>query len=83
MPFSISYNSPTVHKVQNSQAYNVKYEFFIDLLFLFCLENNNSDPDPGKSSESMRIRIRNADLKGQPHEIVWPARNFKLSQCFK
>ena len=50
LPFSISYYSPTVHKVQNSKRNNI----FLYLLFHILL-----DPDPGKSSESMRIRIHN------------------------
>ena len=52
LPFSISY-SPTVHTVQNSQAFNYKSSFFIYLFFHFLL-----DPDPGKNSGSMWIRIR-------------------------
>ena len=53
MPFSISYYSPTVQKVQNSQFY-----YLLSALSLFA-GIIVPEPDPGKGYGSMRIGIRN------------------------
>ena len=59
LPFSISYYSPTVQTVQNSQ-------FCLSALSLFAESRSGTiipDPDQGKSSGFMRIRIPNTVKK--------------------
>ena len=52
----MSYYSPAVHTVQNSQAYNHFREIGTILVYLVFNFFVDPDPDPGKSFWSMRMR---------------------------
>ena len=58
LSFFISYYSPTIHAVQNSQAWNEKYNFYVSALSFFAGSGSGTiipDPDPCGSGSAKLV----------------------------